>query len=134
MATRARRRTTTTTSCQIWTSTSRSSTTSRRASPTARPLLARNTTSCAQPWTSAARKVRSLNGFNPTANASNPHLEPLESDNIDLSVEWYFADASYLSAGFFHKKVANFIGHEVAHAKACSVSPIKPAARVPRQQ
>lgn len=56
----------------------------------------------------------SLNGFNPTANASNPLLEPLESDNIDLSVEWYFGDASYLSAGFFHKKVANFIGNEVA--------------------
>ncbi|GFE82205.1 TonB-dependent receptor [Steroidobacter agaridevorans] len=55
----------------------------------------------------------SLNGFNPTANAANPLLEPLESDNIDLSVEWYFGDASYLSAGFFHKKVANFIGNEV---------------------
>lgn len=55
----------------------------------------------------------SLNGFNPTANASNPQLEPLESDNIDLSVEWYFGDASYVSAGFFHKKVANFIGNEV---------------------
>ncbi|WP_129645607.1 TonB-dependent receptor [Peristeroidobacter agariperforans] len=55
----------------------------------------------------------SLNGFNPTANAANPQLEPLESDNIDLSMEWYFGDASYLSAGFFHKKVANFIGNEV---------------------
>ncbi|HWK49449.1 MAG TPA: TonB-dependent receptor [Steroidobacter sp.] len=54
-----------------------------------------------------------LNGMRPTAIAANPQLEPLESDNIDLSVEWYFADASYLSAGFFHKKVANFIGQEV---------------------
>jgi TonB-dependent receptor len=56
----------------------------------------------------------SLNGFNPTATAANPQLEPLESDNIDLSMEWYFGDASYLSAGFFHKKVANFIGQEVS--------------------
>ena len=56
----------------------------------------------------------SLNGFNPTATAANPLLEPLESDNIDLSVEWYFSDASYLSAGFFHKKVSNFIGQETA--------------------
>jgi TonB-dependent receptor len=56
----------------------------------------------------------SLNGFNPTANAANPLLQPLESDNIDLSLEWYFGDASYLSGGFFHKKVANFIGNEVA--------------------
>jgi TonB-dependent receptor len=56
----------------------------------------------------------SLNGFNPTATAANPKLQPLESDNIDLSLEWYFDDASYLSAGFFHKKVANFIGQEVS--------------------
>ncbi|MDY6949420.1 MAG: TonB-dependent receptor, partial [Pseudomonadota bacterium] len=54
-----------------------------------------------------------INGFRPTANASNTQLEPLESDNIDLSVEWYLGDASYISAGFFHKKVANFIGQEV---------------------
>ena len=40
-------------------------------------------------------------------------LEPLESDNIDLSLEYYFGDASYVSAGFFHKKVKNFIGQEV---------------------
>lgn len=54
-----------------------------------------------------------LNGMFPTATEANPQLEPLESDNVDLSVEWYFADASYLSAGFFHKWVSNFIGQEV---------------------
>jgi TonB-dependent receptor len=53
------------------------------------------------------------NGFRPTANASNTGLDPLESDNIDLSLEYYFGDASYVSAGFFHKKVKNFIGQEV---------------------
>lgn len=53
------------------------------------------------------------NGFAPTANASNTSLEPLESDNIDLSLEYYFGDASYVSAGFFHKKVKNFIGQQV---------------------
>jgi TonB-dependent receptor len=56
----------------------------------------------------------SLNGSQPTATGSNPQLEPLESDNIDLSVEWYLGDASYISGGFFHKKVANFIGQEVS--------------------
>ncbi|HEY0941183.1 MAG TPA: TonB-dependent receptor [Steroidobacter sp.] len=54
-----------------------------------------------------------INGMRPTANASNTQLEPLESDNIDVSLEWYLGDASYVSAGFFHKKVANFIGQEV---------------------
>jgi len=53
------------------------------------------------------------NGFRPTANESNTQLDPLESDNIDLSLEYYFGDASYVSAGFFHKKVKNFIGQEV---------------------
>lgn len=55
-----------------------------------------------------------LNGFSPTADGANPSLVPLESDNIDLSLEWYFGDASYVSAGFFEKRVANFIGNEVS--------------------
>jgi TonB-dependent receptor len=45
--------------------------------------------------------------------ANNPALVPLESDNLDLSVEWYFSDTGYLSAGFWEKRVANFIGNTV---------------------
>lgn len=48
----------------------------------------------------------------PGANVNNPHLKPLESTNFDVSLEWYFDDASYLSAGFFEKRVINFIGNE----------------------
>lgn len=40
----------------------------------------------------------------------NPSLLPLESDNFDLSVEWYYGDTSYVSAGFYEKRVSNFIG------------------------
>jgi TonB-dependent receptor len=40
----------------------------------------------------------------------NPGLVPLESENIDLSLEVYYADASYISLGFFDKSVENFIG------------------------
>lgn len=40
----------------------------------------------------------------------NPGLSPLISDNFDVSLEWYFAPSSYVSAGFFYKKVKNFIG------------------------
>ncbi|MFL6550916.1 MAG: TonB-dependent receptor [Povalibacter sp.] len=47
------------------------------------------------------------------ANGSNPALVPLQSDNIDLSLEWYFGDSSYLSVGVFDKRVSNFIGNEV---------------------
>jgi outer membrane receptor protein involved in Fe transport len=45
-------------------------------------------------------------------NRGNPNLEPFESDNIDVSVEWYYSDDSYLSVGYFHKDVKNFIGIE----------------------
>jgi TonB-dependent receptor len=45
-------------------------------------------------------------------NRGNPNLEPFESDNIDVSVEWYYSDDSYLSVGYFHKDVENFIGIE----------------------
>lgn len=51
-----------------------------------------------------------LNGTKPTASSSNPSLLPLESDNFDLSVEWYYQENSYASVGFFEKRVANFIG------------------------
>jgi TonB-dependent receptor len=43
-------------------------------------------------------------------NQENPGLLPLESENFDLSVEWYYGDASYVSLGFFDKKVKNFLG------------------------
>jgi len=39
----------------------------------------------------------------------NPALLPLESKNFDLSVEWYYAEGSYISAGYFRKNIKNFI-------------------------
>jgi TonB-dependent receptor len=45
--------------------------------------------------------------------ANNPALVPLESDNFDLSAEWYFSDTGYVSAGFWEKRVSNFIGNSV---------------------
>lgn len=44
-----------------------------------------------------------------TASAGNPSLVPLESTNADVSVEWYYDDSSYVSAGVFEKRVSNFI-------------------------
>jgi TonB-dependent receptor len=43
-------------------------------------------------------------------NSQDPNLLPLESQNFDLSVEYYYGDDSYVSVGFFDKKVKNFIG------------------------
>ncbi|MFD1218278.1 TonB-dependent receptor [Microbulbifer celer] len=54
---------------------------------------------------------------NPTAlggqtggNLEDPSLLPLESKNFDISAEWYFADSSYVSVGYFDKTVDNFLG------------------------
>ncbi|MCP4323196.1 MAG: TonB-dependent receptor [Alteromonadales bacterium] len=44
-----------------------------------------------------------------TSSAGNSALKPFESDNIDLSLEWYYDEGSYLSGGYFQKDVANFI-------------------------
>ncbi len=51
-----------------------------------------------------------FNGYQATASSGNPGLLPLESDNFDVSVEYYFDDSSYASVGVFEKRVSNFIG------------------------
>lgn len=48
-----------------------------------------------------------------SGNANTPSLEPLESDNLDLALEWYFADASFISVTYWNKRVSNFIGNTV---------------------
>ncbi|MDN3640725.1 TonB-dependent receptor [Simiduia curdlanivorans] len=53
--------------------------------------------------------VTTRQGGNLTASSGNPELKPFLSDNLDLSLEWYYGDASYISAGYFLKNVANFI-------------------------
>lgn len=45
-----------------------------------------------------------------TGQQGNPGLKPLESKNFDLSFEWYYGDASYLSVGYFRKNIDNYIG------------------------
>ena len=46
----------------------------------------------------------------PQASTGDPTLVPIQSFNIDLSFEWYYAEGSYLSVGYFEKDVENFIG------------------------
>ena len=58
-----------------------------------------------------AHRARALNPDHPVmrGTAQNPALKPLESDNLDLALEWYFANASYVSATYWTKSVNNFI-------------------------
>jgi TonB-dependent receptor len=46
-----------------------------------------------------------------TGAQGNPGLLPLESDNYDLSFEWYYAEGSYASVGYFYKDTSNYIGN-----------------------
>ncbi|MFZ5685377.1 MAG: TonB-dependent receptor [Pseudomonadota bacterium] len=50
------------------------------------------------------------NGAVPLGTSGNPDLQPLISDNFDVSLEWYYKPGSFLSAGFFEKRVNNFVG------------------------
>ncbi|MDC8770181.1 TonB-dependent receptor [Roseateles albus] len=45
-----------------------------------------------------------------TGAQGNPALKPLKSKNFDLSGEWYYGKASFLSLGYFKKNIENFIG------------------------
>ncbi len=45
-----------------------------------------------------------------TASEGNTQLLPLTSNNFDTSLEWYYKKDSYVSVGFFDKRVDNFVG------------------------
>jgi hypothetical protein len=45
-----------------------------------------------------------------TGTQGDPTLKPLVSDNFDLSLEWYYGESSYVSAGWFRKDIKNYIG------------------------
>ncbi|GEA11235.1 TonB-dependent receptor [Alteromonas sp. KUL49] len=42
----------------------------------------------------------------------NTKLDPLESNNLDLSLEWYFNDTGLLSVAVFNKDMSNFTDRE----------------------
>lgn len=46
-------------------------------------------------------------------NAGNPDLVPAESDNYDLTVEWYFADVGQLTFAVFYKELDNIRTNDV---------------------
>ncbi|PKI16091.1 TonB-dependent receptor [Colwellia sp. 12G3] len=48
-----------------------------------------------------------------TGGEGNTNLQPYESTNFDLSLEYYYGEGSYASIGYFNKDVKNFIGSEI---------------------
>lgn len=51
----------------------------------------------------------SINATQQTATAGNPGLQPFVSEQYDLGLEWYFAEASALHGAVFYKNVGNFV-------------------------
>lgn len=48
------------------------------------------------------------NDRNNTISLTNTKLDPLTSNNLDLSLEWYFAEGALLAGGVFYKDMKNF--------------------------
>jgi TonB-dependent receptor len=59
-----------------------------------------------------------LYGGTASGSSGNANLQPLLSDNFDVSLEWYYKPSSYVSLGFFDKRVRNFIGQGVFNRTA----------------
>jgi TonB-dependent receptor len=70
----------------------------------ARPLLNFLSPSITQ-VTTPTTVVNSPTG---TMTIGNPELSPFRANNVDLSVEWYFAPGGLLSAAFFIKDITNY--------------------------
>jgi len=67
--------------------------------------------------------VGECRAFGCFANSGDPALEPLESDNLDFSFEWYYKEGSYAAVGYFHKDVKNFIGSQFLTGTAADLFP-----------
>jgi iron complex outermembrane receptor protein len=67
----------------------------------------------ARPNINDLRSVRSIGDTRPqgamTATSGNPNLKPYSADNLDLGVEWYYSELSYVSASYFWKSINDFI-------------------------
>jgi TonB-dependent receptor len=50
-----------------------------------------------------------VQGANRSFTSGNPDLNPTQSKNLDLSLEWYPAQGAMLAGGFFYKKIDTFV-------------------------
>jgi len=62
-----------------------------------------------RPTYSEIRASQSVDPFEFTVSGGNPFLDPEESIGVDASLEWYFAPASLLSVGAYHRQIDNVI-------------------------
>ncbi|MDJ0657089.1 MAG: TonB-dependent receptor [Xanthomonadales bacterium] len=72
--------------------------------------------SIARPDLNGLRPTTTVSDYRPgtaTASSGNPDLNPYESDNFDLSYEWYYNEGSYVSFAYFFKQIGDYIGTDV---------------------
>ncbi|MEO1969318.1 MAG: TonB-dependent receptor [Sphingomonadaceae bacterium] len=62
-----------------------------------------------RPDFSSLSPTLTLNSVQENGAAGNPYLQPLKSDNLDASLEYYFSRTGSIYAAAFYKKVKNFI-------------------------
>ncbi|MGW8367353.1 MAG: TonB-dependent receptor [Gammaproteobacteria bacterium] len=58
---------------------------------------------------SSLAPIKSYSDVNFTVSGGNSQLDPLVSDNLDLAIEWYFAEQSVVSLAYFQKDIDSFI-------------------------
>ncbi|TQV75963.1 TonB-dependent receptor [Exilibacterium tricleocarpae] len=54
-----------------------------------------------------------INDYSGTAEGGNPNLRPLEAEQFDLSLEYYYSDIGSVWLNFFQKDIDGFIRNEV---------------------
>lgn len=72
-------------------------------------LRVSGTTGISRPTYSEARASQSVDPIELEIEGGNPNLDAEESYGLDVSLEWYFADASIFSAGAFYRSIDNVI-------------------------
>jgi len=60
-----------------------------------------------------------------TGSGGNPFLNPLESDNYDAALEYYFARAGFLSVSVFRRDLNGFIAGSIAQVTAPDGRPLR---------
>ena len=70
----------------------------------------------------AGSRLNEVRNGGATGERGNPGLLPTESENIDLSLEYYYGDASYVSLGFFQKDVSKVVGKNTVNETPYNVT------------
>ena len=84
-----------------------------------------------RPTLSDLRLSRVINEAQLNATETNPELDPFRATQFDVSLEWYFAPSSLLSATYFYKDIESFITSELEQGVDLGLDVTGPISSVP---